>query len=77
MQAMTCDRPGQDGWMASLTQWTWVWANSGQWWGTGKPSMLQSMGSQRAGHEGEADQQGHIQRKLSERLDQAGGVSYS
>ena len=34
------------GWMASLTQWTWVWASSGSWWWTGKPGMLQSMGSQ-------------------------------
>ena len=29
-----------DGWMASPTQWTWVWANSGRWWGTGRPSVL-------------------------------------
>jgi len=34
---------GWDGWMASLTQWTWVWANSGRWWRTGKPGGLQSM----------------------------------
>ena len=33
-------------WMASLTQWTWVWANSGSWWWTGRPGMLQSMGLQ-------------------------------
>jgi len=33
-----------DGWMASLTQWTRVWASSGKWWRTGKPGMLQSMG---------------------------------
>ena len=33
-----------DSWMASLTQWTWVWAGSGRWWRTGKPDMLQSMG---------------------------------
>ena len=32
--------------MASLTQWTWVWARSGSWWWTGKPGVLQSMGSQ-------------------------------
>ena len=37
---------GWDGWMASLTQWTLVWANSGRWWKTGKPGVLQSMGSQ-------------------------------
>ena len=36
--------------MASLTQWTWVWASFGRWWWTGKPSALQSMGSQRVGH---------------------------
>ena len=35
-----------DGWMASLTWWTWVWIISGSWWWTGKPGMLQSMGSQ-------------------------------
>ena len=35
---------GWDGWMASLTQWTWVWASSESWWWTGKPGMLQSMG---------------------------------
>jgi len=35
---------GWDGWMASLTQWTRVWAVSGTWWRTGKPGMLQSMG---------------------------------
>ena len=39
-----------DGWMASSTQWTWVWANSGCWWGTGRPGVLQSFGSQRVGH---------------------------
>ena len=38
---------GWDGWMALLTQWTWVWVNSGSWWWTGKPGVLQSMGSQR------------------------------
>ena len=37
--------------MASPTQWTWVWANSRRWWRTGKPGVLQSMGSQRDGHE--------------------------
>ena len=40
------DDRGWDGWMASPTLWTWVWANSGSWWRTGKPGMLQSMGSQ-------------------------------
>ena len=40
-----------DGWMASPTQWTWVWVNSGSWWWTGRPGVLQSMGSQRVGHD--------------------------
>ena len=38
---------GWDGWMASPTQWTWVGVNSGIWWRTGRPIVLQSMGSQR------------------------------
>ena len=41
------DNRGWNGWMASPTQWTWVWASSRSWWWTGKPSVLQSMGSQR------------------------------
>ena len=45
------DYSGWDGWMASLTQYTWVWVNSGNWWWTGKPGMLQSMGSQRVRHD--------------------------
>ena len=44
------DNRGWDGWMASLTQWTWVWVNSRSWWQTGRPGVLQSMGSQRVGH---------------------------
>ena len=39
-----------DGWMAPLTQWTWVWASSRSWWWTGKPGVLQSLGSQRVRH---------------------------
>ena len=42
---------GWDGWMASLIQWTWTWANSGRWWGTGRPSLLQSMQLQTIGHD--------------------------
>ena len=38
------DNRGWDGWMASPTQWTWVWVNSGSWWWTGRPGVLQSMG---------------------------------
>ena len=45
------DNRGWDGWMTSLTQWTWVWASSGRWGGTGKPGVLQSMGLQTLGHD--------------------------
>ena len=40
------DDRGWDGWMASQTQWTWVWVNSGSWWWTGRPGVLQSTGLQ-------------------------------
>ena len=45
------DDRGWDGWMASPTQWTWVWVNSGSWWGKGRPGVLQFMGSQRVRHD--------------------------
>jgi len=45
------DDRGWDGWMASPTQWSWVWVNSGSWWWTGRPGVLQSMGSQGVGHD--------------------------
>ena len=45
------DDRGWDGWMASLTQWTWVWASSASWWWARKPGMLQSMGLQRVRHD--------------------------
>ena len=41
------DNRGWDGWMASPTQCTWVWVNSGSWWWTGRPGVLWFMGSQR------------------------------
>ena len=44
------DDRGWDGWTASLTRWTWVWVNSGSWWWTGRPGVLQSLGSQRVRH---------------------------
>ena len=44
------DDRGGGGWMASPTQWTWVWVNSRSWRWMGRPGMLQSMGSQRVGH---------------------------
>ena len=42
---------GWDGWMVSLTWWRWVWASSRSWWWTGRPGVLQSMGSQIVGHD--------------------------
>ena len=45
------DDRGWDGWMASPTQWTWVWVNSGSWWWTGRPGVLQSMELQRVRHD--------------------------
>ena len=45
------DDRGWDGWMASLTLWTWVWVNSRSWWWTGRHCVLQSMGSQRVRHD--------------------------
>ena len=40
-----------DGWMASLTRWTWVWVNSGSWWWTGRPVVLWFMGLQKVRHD--------------------------
>ena len=45
------DDRGWDGWMVSPTRWMWVWVNSGRWWWTGRPGMLQFMGSQRVRHD--------------------------
>ena len=45
------DDRGWNGRMASPTQWTWVWVDSRSWWWTGRPGMLQFMGSQRVGHD--------------------------
>ena len=45
------DDRGWDGWMASLTRWTWVWVNSGSLWWSGRPGVLQFMGSQRVEHD--------------------------
>ena len=45
------DDRGWDGWMASPTQWTWVWVNSRRWWWTRRPDVLSSMGQQRVGHD--------------------------
>ena len=51
------DDRGWDGWMASATQWTRVWVNSRGYWRTGKPGVLQSVGSQRVRHNLEAEKQ--------------------
>ena len=45
------DDRGWDAWMALQTQWTWVWVNSESWWWTGRPGVLQFMGSQRVRHD--------------------------
>ena len=45
------DDSGWDGWIASPTQWTWIWVNSGSWWQTGSPGVLLSIGSQRVRHD--------------------------
>ena len=51
------DNRGPEGWMASLTQWTWVWASSRRWWRRGKHGMLLSLGSQRVKHDWATEQQ--------------------
>ena len=51
------DNRGQDGWMASSTQWTWVWANSARSWRTGRPGRLDSIGSQEVRHDLTIEQQ--------------------
>ena len=48
---------GWDSWMVSLTQWTWVWANSGRYWRTEKLGVVQFMGSQRVRHNWATEQQ--------------------
>ena len=45
------DDRGWDGWMASPTQWAWVWVDSGSWWWTGRPGVLRLMGLQRVRHD--------------------------
>ena len=49
------DNRGWDGWVASPTQWTWVWVDSRSWCWTGRLDMLQFMGSQRVGHDWETE----------------------
>ena len=54
------DDTGWDGWMASPTRWTWVWARSRKWWRTRKSDMLQSLESQRVRHNWVTKQQQQI-----------------
>jgi len=49
------DDRGWDGWMASPTQWTWIRVNSRSWWWTGRSGVLQSLGSQKIGHDWATD----------------------
>ena len=51
------DIRGWDGWMASLKQWTWTWANFSRWRGTGKPGLLLSIALQRLGNDWAMEQQ--------------------
>ena len=51
------DDRGWDGWTAAPIQWTWLWTNSGRWWRTRKPGVLQSLGRQRVGHDWATEQQ--------------------
>ena len=59
---------GWAGWMASPTQWTWVWANSGRWWRTGKPGVLQFLGSQRVDCNLATEQQQQQQQNLKDAI---------
>ena len=51
---------GWDGWMASLTRWTWVCVNSGSWWWTGRPGMLRFMGLKRVRHDWATERNWHF-----------------
>ena len=63
------DDRGWDGWMVSLTQWTWVWINSGSWWCIGRHGVLQSMGLQRVGHELNWTELNFLHRKVDQNLE--------
>ena len=61
-QSLEGSNRGRDGWMASSTQWTWVWTKSGRWWRIGKPGVLQSTGSKRVRHDWVTEQHWDTQR---------------
>ena len=65
------DKRGGEDWMASPTQRTWVWVNSGSWWWTGRPGVLQSMGSQRVGHDWATELNWHDRWKLKPAFEQS------
>ena len=58
------DDRGWDGWMASLTRWTWVWVNSGSWWWTGRPGVMWFMASQRVGHNWATEQKWTVRQAI-------------
>ena len=58
----------QDGWIASATQWTWVWASSRRQWRTGTPGVLQSMGLKRVRHNWQPEQQQRIITNLKQKV---------
>ena len=68
------DDRGWDGWMASSTQWTWVWVNSGRWWRTGEPGVLQTRGSQRVRYNWATEQRRRNQNKVAIGNTVGGGV---
>ena len=70
LQEILKDR-GWDGYIASLTQWTWIWANFGRWWRTEEPGMLQYMKLQSTGHDLATEQQ---QQSVSEEVGQTWDV---
>ena len=72
------DDRGWDGWMASLTQWTWVWVNSRSWWWTGKPGVLQSMGCKESDMTEQLNwtQRGGTDRELEGRFKREGTYAY-
>ena len=59
------DNKGWDDWMASPTQRTWVWVDSGSWWWTGRPGVLRFMESQRVGQDWATELKGNSSDSLS------------